>query len=65
MHMFAYLNSHERSKVALDPGFLNHREQAMPDWTDFYKGSRMMLRSPEEKLSSAPVSLILITQVTR
>jgi hypothetical protein len=40
MHMFAYLNSHERSKVVFDPAYFNHKQVSPPDWTEFYKDAK-------------------------
>ena len=36
LHVYAYLKSHDRSRLVLDPGYLP--EIAVPDydWTDFY-----------------------------
>ena len=40
MHLFAYLNSHERSKVVFDPAYFNHKQVTSPDWTEFYKDAK-------------------------
>ena len=36
-HIYAYLNTHQRSKIVFDPSYVKHIPQAKPDWTDFYK----------------------------
>ena len=36
-HLFAYLNTHNRSKVVFDPSYVPHVEAVQPDWGDFYR----------------------------
>jgi hypothetical protein len=43
MHIFAYLKSHERSKLVLDPKYLKHEPVKAPQWTDFYKDAAEIL----------------------
>jgi hypothetical protein len=43
MHIFAYLKSHERSKLLLDPKYLKHEPVKAPQWTDFYKDAAEIL----------------------
>ena len=37
MHMFAYLNSHERSRIVFDSSYVPHTDTPDPDWTEFYR----------------------------
>jgi len=39
MHMFAYLNLHERSHLVFDPSYVPHQAEPTPDWSDFYEGA--------------------------
>jgi hypothetical protein len=43
MRIFAYLNGHERSRVMLDPRYVDHAEVEKPSWSDFYSEAREML----------------------
>jgi hypothetical protein len=43
MHIFAYLNGHERSRVVLDPRYVDHAEVEKPSWSDFYSEATKML----------------------
>ena len=36
LHVFAYLNSHDRSWIILDPSYINHGEEPTGDWFPFY-----------------------------
>ena len=40
LHMFAYLKSHERSKIVFDPSYVEHERVPRPDWTDFYRDAK-------------------------
>jgi hypothetical protein len=35
-HMFAYLSTHERSRIVFDPSYLPHIDKEIPDWSEFY-----------------------------
>jgi hypothetical protein len=43
MHVFSWLKSHDRSKVVLDPSYVEHIEEPQPDWLDFYAGATEVL----------------------
>ena len=36
LHMFAYLNMHERSTMVFDLECVQHAEVVKPDWSQFY-----------------------------
>jgi predicted metal-dependent HD superfamily phosphohydrolase len=36
MHIYAWLKSHNRSKVVLDPSYVEHAEPEKLDWEQFY-----------------------------
>ena len=42
-HMYAYLNSHERSKLVFDPSYIAHIESEKADWSDFYPDAEEQL----------------------
>jgi len=37
MHMFAYLNQHERSTMVFDPDYVDYKVKPKPDWSEFYR----------------------------
>jgi hypothetical protein len=43
MHIYSWLKSHDRSKVVLDPSYVEHIEEPQPDWFQFYAGAIEML----------------------
>jgi hypothetical protein len=42
-HLFAYLNTHQRSKLVFDPSYVPIVEPEQPDWGDFYRGAEDVL----------------------
>ena len=36
LHMFAYLDAYDRSRLAFDPSYIDHDEVERPVWSDFY-----------------------------
>ena len=42
-HLFAYLNTHQRSKLVFDPSYVPIVEPEQPDWGDFYRGATDLL----------------------
>ena len=36
LHLFAYLNLHDRSRLVLDPSYIEHGEEPTSDWSGFY-----------------------------
>ena len=43
MHIYAWLKSHNRSKVVLDPSYVEHAEPEKLDWEQFYPGASELL----------------------
>jgi hypothetical protein len=43
MHIFAYLQGHERSRIVLDPRYVEHAEVEKTAWYDFYKDACELL----------------------
>ena len=43
MHVYSWLKSHDRSKVVLDPSYVEHVEQPTPEWTGFYADAKEFL----------------------
>ena len=39
-HIYAYLNTHERSKIVFDPSYIPHIDVEQPDWSDFYPNAK-------------------------
>ena len=39
-HMFAYLKSHERSRLVFDPDYVNHIDEPEVDWSGFYHDAK-------------------------
>ena len=58
LHMFAYLNTHNRSTLVLDPSFINHGVELDCHWAPFYPDAR------EEIPANAPKPLGKAVQVT-
>ena len=55
LHLYAYLKRHERSKLVLDPKYVEHELEVVYDWEDFY-GETKELVPPDalgERQSSA------------
>ena len=46
LHLYAYLKKHERSKLVLDPKYINHEAAPKYDWVDFY-GEVKELKPPD------------------
>lgn len=40
LHIFSYLNSHERSRIVMDDSYYPHVELERPDWHQFYPEAR-------------------------
>ena len=57
MHVFAFMKSHKRSKVVLDPGYVDHVEQEKPDWSDFYADAKELLPPDMPEPLGKPVQM--------
>jgi Reverse transcriptase (RNA-dependent DNA polymerase) len=57
MHIFAWLKTHERSKVVLDPSYVEHVEVEKPDWSDFYKDAKELLPPDMPEPLGKPVQM--------
>ena len=57
MHMYAFLNSHTRSKLVFDPSYVNHRPIEKPDWTDFYGDIKEMVPPGAPEPLGKPVQM--------
>ena len=40
LHVFAYINTHDRSRLVLDPDYIMHGEEPMADWSGFYPDAK-------------------------
>ena len=40
LHVFAYLNLHDRSRLVLDPSYIQHGEELTADWAGFYPDAK-------------------------
>ena len=40
MHIFAYLGSHERSRIVMDDSYFPHKETEKSDWSQFYPDAK-------------------------
>ena len=49
LHLFAYLKFHDRSRLVLDPSYIEHGDEPMGDWTAFYPNAKeeVPLDAPE------------------
>ena len=43
MHIYAWLKTHNRSKVVLDPDYVTHDEIERPEWSEFYPNAEEIL----------------------
>ena len=43
MHIYAYLNTHTRSRLCFDPRYVPHKGLPKHDWTDFYHDAKEQL----------------------
>jgi hypothetical protein len=57
MHVFAYMKHHKRSKVVLDPSYVDHPQQEKPDWSDFYFGAKELLPPDMPEPLGKPVQM--------
>jgi hypothetical protein len=57
MHVFAYLKAHTRSKVVLDPSYVNHVDQEQPNWTNFYTDAKELLPPDMPEPLGKPVQM--------
>lgn len=57
LHVFAYLNSHDRSKIVFDPSYVEHETTTRPDWTDFYRDAKPMIPTDCPKPLGKPVQI--------
>ena len=40
LHIFAYINTHDRSRLVLDPSYITHGEEPNADWNSFYPDAK-------------------------
>ena len=57
-HMFALLNMHQSSMLELDPSYIDHGVEDVPDWQPFYPDAR------EEMPPNSPPPLGNAIQIT-
>ena len=57
-HIFAFLNTHQRSMLVLDPSYIEHGVEDAPDWQPFYLDAR------EEMPPNSPPPLGNAIQIT-
>ena len=58
LHMFAYLSTHQRSTLVLDPSYINHGADPSCDWRGFYPDAK------EEYPANLPEPLGRSVQIT-
>jgi hypothetical protein len=51
------MNSHDRSKVVLDPSYVEHVEQPRPEWADFYTDAKELLPPDMPEPLGKPVQM--------
>ena len=59
MHVYAWLKNHERSKVVLDPSYVDIVEQPRPEWADFYADAREILPPDQPEPLGKVVQVIM------
>lgn len=57
LHVFAYLNSHDRSKIIFDPSYVEHTRTSKPDWSDFYRDAKEIIPPDCPKPLGKPVQI--------
>jgi hypothetical protein len=57
MHLFAYMKSHTRSKVVLDPAYADLPEPEKYDWSDFYADAKELLPPDMPEPLGKPVQM--------
>ena len=58
LHVFAYINQYDRSRLVLDPSYIVHGEEPLADWSGFYPDAK------EEIPPDAPEPLGKPVQIT-
>ena len=58
LHIFAYINTHDRSRLVLDPSYIIHGEEQTADWSAHYPDAK------EDLPPDAPEPLGLSVQMT-
>ena len=57
LHIFAYLNLHDRSRLVLDPSYIQHGEEITSDWSGFYPDAREDLPTDAPEPLGNPVRM--------
>ena len=58
LHMYAYLCAHSRSRIVLDPSYIQHGDEPSPDWRPFYPDAH------EEMPPDLPTPLGKVVELT-
>jgi Reverse transcriptase (RNA-dependent DNA polymerase) len=57
MHIFAWMKCHTRSKVVLDPDYVEHEEVERPAWSEFYPDAEEILPPDMPEPLGQPVQM--------
>ena len=59
MHVFAYLNTHQRSRIVFDDSYPPIPPEPRPDWSDFYPDAKEELPPDMPEPRGKPVELVV------
>jgi len=64
LHVFAYLSSHERSRIVMDDAYYPHVELEKPDWSQFYPGAKDDLPPDMPEPRGKPVQITMFVDAS-
>lgn len=64
LHIFAYLNSHERSRIVMDDAYYPHVELERPDWSQFYPGAKDEIPPDMPEPRGKPVQITMFVDAS-
>ena len=57
LHVFAYINQYDRSRLVLDPSYIVHGEEPVADWSGFYPGEKEEIPPDAPEPHDKPVQM--------
>ena len=64
LHIFAYLATHNRSRIVMDDGYYPHVEAAAADWREFYPDARDVLPPDMPEPLGRPVQITMFVDAS-
>jgi Fe-S-cluster containining protein len=64
LHIFSYLNSHDRSRIVMDDAYYPHVELEKPDWSQFYPEAKEELPPDMPEPRGKPVQITMFVDAS-